>query len=54
MCRPAGRYLCLAAGTALTVSAALADGDAAESPDGPSLEDLLERIERLEQDKAEI
>jgi len=54
MRRPTGLSLCLAAGTALTVSAALADGDAAESPDGPSLEDLLERIERLEQDKAQM
>jgi len=54
MRRHAGLYLCLAAGTALTVSAAFADGDAAEEPDGPSLQDLLERIEQLERDKSQM
>ena len=54
MRRPAGLSLCLAAGTALAVSAAFADPDAAESPDGPSLEGLLERIEQLERDKVRM
>ncbi|MHC4653246.1 MAG: porin, partial [Planctomycetota bacterium] len=54
MRRHAGLFLCLAAGTVLTVPAALADGDTAESPERPSLEDLLERIEQLEQDKSRM
>jgi hypothetical protein len=38
----------------MTVSAALADGDAAAPAESPSLDELLERVERLEQDKAEM
>jgi hypothetical protein len=56
MLRHAGLGLCLCAGIVLTGPSAMADGQPAESadPSGLTLEELLERVERLEQDKARM
>jgi hypothetical protein len=56
MLRRAGLGLCLCVGVALTAPATLGDDAAAALADArrPTLEELLERIEQLEKDKAQM